>query len=161
MIIDIMNLVDDYGVTDLKIESESDRKLIRLDVILECNEFNIVNDIRCSWIDRFGNEQFIIPGYPSQMRTDLASVPLILQSFQSPIGKITVPAIFHDGLYQYRPKLANGIRITRAHADYLFYYACYNIGKMVESDCRRNFEIVRIGGSKVWHSHDDEFNDVV
>jgi hypothetical protein len=155
----IMDLVDDYGVKNLFITANSDSGLVRLDIIPKCDLFNNVCNIVCNWEDRFGPEALFIPGYPKPMLTDLATVPKMFQSFQSAFGKISIPAIFHDGLYQYRPVLANGIRIGRAESDYLLYYACINIGGMAEDDARHVFEAVRIGGSVIWHKHDDEFED--
>lgn len=145
---DLFGLADDVGLTSPTISS------IDLRGIPGGNLWQLLAPISMTWTNRDGPQSFVIP---DTMFTDLASVPAALQSIVSPCGPIKEPAVGHDGLYQYRPVLSTGKRITRAEADRWLYQACLEIGKMPHDDALKVYLAVRIGGSGIWHRHDAEF----
>lgn len=145
-----IDLIDTYGVRNITIGP------IRLESIPATNLWFSLDPCVITWQDGDSYQQrFEIP---AGMQTDLASVPLRAQSIISPCGPIKDAAYMHDGLYQYRPILAQGYRISRAQADYMLYLACIEIGKMHRNDAWIVYTAVRVGGSRIWHAHDAEFN---
>lgn len=106
-------------------------------------------------IQYFGNDgpqDLLIP----DMMTDLASVPRLLWPAYPPHRRIKRAAVAHDGLYQFRPILSSGIRITRGEADMVLYAACI-LENMSREEAEQIYLGVRVGGSNVWHAHDKEF----
>lgn len=145
---DLFGLADDFGLTSPTIGP------VDLRGVPGGNLWQLLAPIPMTWVDHNGHQSFVIP---NTMLTDLASVPSALQSVVSPCGPIKEPAVGHDGLYQYRPILNTGIRITRAEADRWLYQACLDIGGMSHDDALKVYLAVRIGGSAIWHRHDAEF----
>lgn len=150
----VLSLIETYSVSNLLIGP------VRLEGIPSTNMWSVIDDIVITWNDKhddvFGtrSNRFTIP---KGMTTDLASVPLRLQGIVSACGVIKESAVMHDGLYQYRPILSTGVRIGRAEADWMLYYGCVNIGKMSHDEAWAVYTAVRLGGSRIWHSHDKDF----
>jgi hypothetical protein len=145
---DPFDWVDDFGIQNLRIGT------IRLEAVPASNLWKVLEPIPVTWTNRDGPQDFTIE--KGEM-TDLASVPAVFQSFVSPCGRIKEIAVVHDGLYEQRPTLSTGKRISRAEADWILYVGCIEIGKMPDGEARHVWEAVRLGGSRIWHSHDTKF----
>ena len=83
---------------------------------------------------------------PAQSTTDFASIPMIFQSFISPLSNTVYAAILHD--YFYRNPLDPQARaITRAEADRIFYWCMLARGVWKITAIGMYFG-VRIGGMR-------------
>lgn len=114
---------------------------------------------RMSWENDAGPQEFIIPGIPDGLVTDLASVPAMLRWYINSAGPIKEASVGHDALYQYRPVLTTGERITRQEADLWLREACRSVGQLHEDVCDQIYLAVRAGGGRLWHKHDGDFCD--
>lgn len=150
-VVSLLHLADDYGVRDITIGP------VELRGKPATSSWTVITPCAVSWVNWAGTQYFTIP---AGMDTDLASVPALFQSVVSPCGPIKEPAVLHDALYVYRPRLSTGVRITRSEADWILYVACKTIGLMDDGTCERVFLAVRVGGSMVWHRHDREFAEL-
>lgn len=92
---------------------------------------------------------------PAGWGTDLASVPQIATPVVPAHRLIKRPAILHDDLYGNRP-IFDGVRITRGEADAVLYAFCIWEG-MPEDEAKAVYLAVRVGGSSIWHAHDEYF----
>lgn len=144
--------VNDFGIKE---GSLSIGPITLTSVPASC-QWTVAITVLVSWTDLWGAQRDVIP---VGMTTDLASVPGLFQNIVHPAGPIKDGAVFHDFLYQYRPVLSTGVRIGRAEADYLLYRACLDIGKMSVEEATVVYTAVRVGGSVVWHRHDEEFKE--
>lgn len=130
-------------------------------ILLEClegeDEFLSVLNIDVTYNNEHGEQTFTLP---KGMFTDLASVPRTVWFIVPPHRRIKRAAVIHDGLYQFRPMLTDRdgklYRMTRGEADTILAVACLKEGMHI-NDVNRVYQAVRIGGSRLWHSHDIDF----
>lgn len=130
-------------------------------ILLEClegrDDFLLALNIDVTYINEHGEQTFTLQ---EGMHTDLASVPRLVWTIVPPHRRIKRAAVIHDGLYQYRPMLTDKdgklYRMTRSEADTILAVACRQEGMHID-DVNRVYQAVRIGGSRLWHSHDKDF----
>lgn len=105
----------------------------------EREEFSVHEPFTVSWRDK----QITVPyGF----RTDLASIPQLMQAFISPIGRHIQPACVHDFCYR------TDTGLTRAEADLLFLEGMKAMG---EPDADIMYAAVRWMGAESWANTPD------